>query len=448
MRGARLVVAGALALAGLLGLAAGPARAQIQAPVVDPTGQYDALFRQVLADPANVELSFRFAELATRLGDYEAAIGALERILFYNPNLPRVQLELGVLYFRLGSYEMARSYFASALEAPDAPGEIRLRVSGFLFEIERRLSATRLSVFAQMGFRYQTNANAGPASAIVRAVGRDAVLDRQFANRPDWNFFSLGTVRHVHDFENQRGDVWETTLVGYYARQFRIQRLNLGLFEVQTGPRLALAPDVLPGASFRPYVLGSLVSLADTRYLTSTGAGLSVSLPAVPGFVVEPFVEVRQRRFSNSFEYRTASEQTGRLWSSGVLLQAALAPAIRVAARLAYSSNDARRDYNSYDQVSFDLGFPVEFAGPWGGRPWGFVPSVGFAATRYDIPNPVIDPRVTRRDSEWRVGALLDVPVHEAIGLGIQVQYCRVNSNLPNYDTRNLSVTFGPTFRF
>ncbi|HVL73954.1 MAG TPA: tetratricopeptide repeat protein [Beijerinckiaceae bacterium] len=447
MRGRRLS-AGAVAVAVLLGLAGAPAQGQIQAPVVDPTGQYDALFRQVLADPANVELSFRFAEVATRLGDYEAAIGALERILFYNPNLPRVQLELGVLYFRLGSYEMARSYFSSALEAPDAPAEIRMRVSGFLFEIERRLSATRLSVFAQMGIRHQTNANAGPTSPLVRAVGRDAVLDRQFANRPDWNFFSLGTVRHVHDFENQRGDVWETTLVGYYARQYRIQRLNLGLFEVQTGPRLALAPDALPGASFRPYVLGNLVTLADTRYLNSIGAGLSFSLPVVPGFLVEPFVEVRERRFSNSFEYRTASEQTGRLWSGGVLVQAALAPQIRAVARLAYGNNDARRDYNSYDQVSVDLGFPIEFAGPSGGRPWALVPSIGFTNTRYDIPNPVIDPRIVRRDSEWRVGALLDVPIHEAIGLGVQVQYTKVNSNLPNYDTRNLSVTFGPTFRF
>ena len=59
--------------------------------------EYQALFKRMYADPKNLDVSFKFAELASRLGDYEAAIGALERMLYYNPNLPRVKLELGVL---------------------------------------------------------------------------------------------------------------------------------------------------------------------------------------------------------------------------------------------------------------------------------------------------------------------------------------------------------------
>ena len=116
----RLVAALLLALP----LGAAPLRAQTMVA----SAEYDELFRRVVREPANLDLSFRFAEAATRIGDYEAAIGALERMLFYNPNLPRVKLELGILYFRLGSYEMARSYFQGALSAPDAPPEIRARV--------------------------------------------------------------------------------------------------------------------------------------------------------------------------------------------------------------------------------------------------------------------------------------------------------------------------------
>src|SRR5215207_1859066 len=99
-----------------------------------PERPCDAMFRQVLREPANLDLSFRFAEAAVRAGDHEAATGALERMLFYNPNLPRVKLELGILYFRLGSYEMARSYLAGALAGSDAPPEVRARVEPFLFE--------------------------------------------------------------------------------------------------------------------------------------------------------------------------------------------------------------------------------------------------------------------------------------------------------------------------
>src|SRR4051794_34603931 len=54
----------------------------------------------------------------SRIGDYEAAIGALERLLFYNPDLARVRYELGSLYYRLGSYEMAARYFKEALANP------------------------------------------------------------------------------------------------------------------------------------------------------------------------------------------------------------------------------------------------------------------------------------------------------------------------------------------
>jgi hypothetical protein len=261
-------------------------------------------------------------------------------------------------------------------------------------------------------------------------------------------------VRHIYDFENQRGDVWETSLTGYYARQFRFTRLNLGLAEIQTGPRLALWPDALMGWSVRPYALLNGVALGENNYLVSRGGGVSVTVPVGGLFVMEPFVEGRERRFEDSFEYPLAKEQTGRLWTSGVLAQGALWGPVRWQARAAFVRNDTTRknpffiDYNSYDQVSADVAFPIDFEGLWGSRRWTFIPSAGWAESDYDQPNPIIDPFVRRKDREWRVGALLDIPVHDWFGLAVQVQYSEVNSNLPNYDTRNLSVVFGPTLRF
>ena len=64
---------------------------------------------------------------SAKLGDNEAAVSALERMLLFNPNLPRVELELGALYFRMGSFEMARSYFDKALAA-NPPAEVKSRI--------------------------------------------------------------------------------------------------------------------------------------------------------------------------------------------------------------------------------------------------------------------------------------------------------------------------------
>jgi tetratricopeptide (TPR) repeat protein len=108
----------------------------------------------MLLDPANLDKSFKYAELGIQIGDYEAAISALERMLLYNPDLPRVHLELGVLYFRLGSYVIARSYLTRAVKGDNVPDDVRARVAVFLDDIDDRLSKHRFSGSVYGGLRY------------------------------------------------------------------------------------------------------------------------------------------------------------------------------------------------------------------------------------------------------------------------------------------------------
>ncbi len=101
----------------------------------DLNRQYDAAFQAMLAQPANLDVLFKFASLASQTGDLEGAVSALERMLLINPDLPRVRLELGVLYYRLGSYEVARTYLESALKTPNLPPEVRNRADQFMAEV-------------------------------------------------------------------------------------------------------------------------------------------------------------------------------------------------------------------------------------------------------------------------------------------------------------------------
>jgi len=100
----------------------------------------DLLFKRLLLKPDDLDAGFRYAELETELGDYEAAVGALERILYYNPNLPRVNLQLGTLYFHLRSYEMARNCFDAVLNAPDVPLDIRTEVQTYVAAIDKAVA--------------------------------------------------------------------------------------------------------------------------------------------------------------------------------------------------------------------------------------------------------------------------------------------------------------------
>ena len=97
-------------------------------------------------------------------------------MLLVNPNLPRVRLELGVLYFRLGSYQLAQSYLKRAIEG-EVPDEVCARVEVFLEEIAKRFSRHQFSGSVLAGLRYQSNANAGPSSNAILANGVAATLD-------------------------------------------------------------------------------------------------------------------------------------------------------------------------------------------------------------------------------------------------------------------------------
>ncbi len=104
MSGGKIVARVAASLCVALVVALGPAPAAAQSQPRQGLGdeersalekEYEAAFQAVLKDPGNLDKTFRFAELAVAVGDLEGAISALERMLIYNPKLPRVRLELG-----------------------------------------------------------------------------------------------------------------------------------------------------------------------------------------------------------------------------------------------------------------------------------------------------------------------------------------------------------------
>ena len=162
---------------------------------------FEDAYQEVLKDPGNLDKSFRFTQLAIERGDFEAAISALERMLITNPNLPRVRLELGVLYFRLGSYALAKSYLESAVKGKDVPPKVRERVNVFLAKINDLLSASKVFGSVSAGIRYQTNANAGPSSSSVLLFGIPADLDEAYTSQEDVNLFGALNLRHVYDME-------------------------------------------------------------------------------------------------------------------------------------------------------------------------------------------------------------------------------------------------------
>ena len=152
------------------------------------------MLRLMLQDPSNLDVAFEYAALSSQVGDYEAAVSTLERMLIFAPNTPRLQLELGILYYRLGSYEVSRSYFAQVVANPNVPPEIAAKVRLYLQQLAIEAQPPPFSATIFSGIRWESNANSAPASQAVTLNGIDFTLDTQSVAAPDWSAVNIGRL--------------------------------------------------------------------------------------------------------------------------------------------------------------------------------------------------------------------------------------------------------------
>ncbi|HUC48532.1 MAG TPA: tetratricopeptide repeat protein [Xanthobacteraceae bacterium] len=437
----RIGFAVALAPIGLFGLGAGSIFAQTSA---DFSGTLNPLFLANLAQPSDISNALQYAASAS-VDDIESAIGTYEQLLFYNPTLSKIRFELGVLYYRLGSYEMARGYFKSALEQQDCTPELRRRMEDLLVDVDKQLLADRFTGFVQTGLGYQTNPGGGPGPQTVLASGRS--FDSRFFAKGDGNWFGAFALNYVHDFENQRGDTFEATVQGYDAQQFSLHQFDVGTIELRAGPRFVLTPGSPYAVSIKPYVVATGALLADTAY--SGGIGGGMTLHATLGNVaIDPFAEMVQQSFRNSSFYPLASNLSGPLTTIGLQASGPVASGLSWQTRGAFAHSSASFGPDSYDAYAADLWLPWNFSPLGDGRMWTLTPIAGLTHWQYSAPDPNIDPLTTPRTTEWRVGLGLDVPIWSKVYMSTLVQYRADTSNIPAFTMHDLSISGGPTFKF
>ncbi len=100
--------------------------------------QYNAAFQDMLNKPGDLAVALKYANVANQAGDLEGAISTYEGMLLIDSNLPRVRLELGILYYRLKSYEVSRTYLETALQSPTLPADVRKPAEQLLLKMPKQ----------------------------------------------------------------------------------------------------------------------------------------------------------------------------------------------------------------------------------------------------------------------------------------------------------------------
>jgi tetratricopeptide (TPR) repeat protein len=419
-------------------LAALPATAQ-QTNRVALQHELDEAYKRLLVDPSDVALNRRMIDLAVALDDYDAAIGAVERLIFYEPGNASLQLEAARYYLAIGSFAAARGYLDDILALPNVPADVRRDVEQMIAEIDKAANPAVWAGFGQIGVRYQTNANIGPAF-----LGSDEPF---FVDGPesDWNVFALGTLAYA----NPVGDntIFEAQVSGYYADQFNINRLDLGFLDITIGPRFVSDNDVV---SIKPYAVTQGILLGSDPYQVAFGGGVTTRIGLGEGWWIEPQAEYKRREYYNSEDYPDATDQTGNLYTFAARLNGDLAEDLNWSTRLAYNVNRATEDYQSFDYVVATTSLRMAFD-LFGQENWAFTPFASISFTDYKglAPTEVISGLdKIRQDFLWSIGAILEIPIGENFSFNLQVQYTENDSNLDRYTYDNLQVMLGPAGRF
>jgi hypothetical protein len=432
------------------------AGANVAVPVTDAQAQLSTPEQQrgldrMKASPLDHENTFDYIRASAATRDYEGAIAALERLLIYNPGLTRVKYELGVLYYRIGSYAMALQHFEDAAGDPQLEPGLRARLDAYLPEARKQLQQSRFSGVVVAGLRYNSNVAGVPDSGLLRSFGAVVPSAGPYRARGDTSAVAMAEINHVYDFQTPRLFTWESSFAGYAAAQFRQTDLNASFFDVSTGPRFAVSDDPLVGATLRPYIAGGASTIGGRNYVSSIGGGVALNVPLSPFASLSPGIEARgisvadPAKFGNLGTLNTGSLVTGALAGRWLINDG-----LTFDGRVSYARNQAEQSFGSNGQWAVGAALRQEFAPPSDliGVNWSATAFIRYTSVRFDAPNPTLDPVLTRRDGQTRIGLQLDAPFSRTIGLSVTAQHTRNDSNIENFRGNSWSIMAGPAIRF
>ena len=228
----------------------------------------EIIFDSIIDDPTDLDKLFEYANLSILVGDLEAAIGVFEQMLIYKPDLPRIKLELGVLYFRLGAYASAKRYLDD-IKNYDPPKEVLDKVEVFLDEIKTETQIFKAQSVLSLGVGISGNANAGLDSELVTISGDLGTFDLQINNKPKSDAYTTAAFssKIIQDLQHPRGDTinYVVSLSRQVYKNFSNFDSSTGVFSInrefnlQDNPILGLTNQKITPAvtAFKVYLQGS-----------------------------------------------------------------------------------------------------------------------------------------------------------------------------------------------
>jgi hypothetical protein len=416
-------------------------------PVTPESRAADALFEQLLKEPKNVDLTFRYAEASIKAGNIEAGISSLERLLLLDRNFPGIKLELAELYSRLHSYDMARSYLAQAEQEPALDANALARIQAVRAEVEKANSPSQFSTNLLVGLRHQSDASAEPAGSEIIAGGVPQTLSSIYIHHPGWDTFVTGNLQHVYNFGNVQ---LESNVLVYYSKALGHSDLDLGALEVNSGPRFNVDFGDTHFFSARPYVVANEVTLGENQFLHSAGAGIAADRSLIETLSGSAFYEFRSEWFSNVALSPAADAGNADVHSFGIGLGYNVVEDGDLSFQVSYALTDDFGSVGSNKGLVFHLAYSQLFQLPaaLGVGPLNVSPTLYRIYSRDDGPNLAVNMTTLGSTNEWRYGLTGKLGLTNNIAANFNVIRQTATSDIAANRTQNTQLIIGAVFSY
>lgn len=400
-------------------------------------------FTEMFERPDDIDLMFKYALTSIRLLDFEAAISTLERILIFNPELPQVRTELGAAYFRIGSYPVARHYFAEVQADPNASAKLQARSARFLAEIENRTKKSSFSGVISANALFSTNANNGPGSATIIIDGDafDAIQgDDQAQN--DFGGSVSAIVSHRYDLDGPDEDFWRTDFAVLTTRFAETDEGSVDVAVLRTGPRLSINDDRY-GPKVRPYAEFSHARSQDKplQTLFSVGAELTNTLDQQTALFSNFSIGYRDN-------HRSGADQDGPLFKASVGFNRFVSKDITLRARgfFEYDATNEEADSSFLVGTNGTATYRYDSGLDFASRPWRLAASGRLSYRNFGAQDPVAE--VRREDVDIRFGLKHTAYLPNDLAMTAKAEYKIRDSTITQFDLDGLNLSLGLQYAF
>jgi tetratricopeptide (TPR) repeat protein len=428
-----------------LALVLGAAVASAQDAAVGDRGNADepVTYQDVLKNPDDVAINYRYARRMIEAGELNRASAALERILITHPEADRIRLLYGIVLFRLGNDGEALGEL-NAVDRDALNQEDQATLDDILARIQRTRQRFRGSVGLAAGLHLDTNRNAFPSSGEFQVLGLDPRPLEGTENTDVGQFVLLDGVTRVRT-PWQRVPSVTIEAAGLRDNQAEVDGLDTwsGLFGVATTYRGDVY-DIAPRLSYRHTLLGG------ERYLSEGQGRLRVRRNFGLDGALTGFIDAiaAYENFDNVAIAPTADEQDGPLYGARIGVRATPTERLDLGLRYRFEHKDAAAGFESFNEhrMTADAVYVLTDG-------VSLSATAAYAHRDFAAPDPFITRDKIEQDHEYFgrvsistgidtlmsfVGVGQGGTVTDNLQITVAGQYRHVNSNIPNFAHENL----------